>query len=225
MTEPPMANYSALRYLLNETAAYAIRSNLKKDDKSSTNIDYLKNVEEVNSTKALSYINKIGFNVGFKTAQLLLIDPEVNATSITNISNNALIDNPLEAMKFICRDVWKNIFGKQMDNLRTNHVGTFVLIDYKPVSYSNCYYTTPTPTSTTGVNATAERAPPFLEFNVGLIQGVLACLGIEGASVNATASPPADNNAIKSAYTRNQEQAPNNDVIHNSVIYTVETKN
>jgi hypothetical protein len=27
----------------------------------------------------------------------------------------------LENVKFICKDFWSNVFGKQVDNLRTNH--------------------------------------------------------------------------------------------------------
>lgn len=216
-----MVNYVSLQYLLNEVAAYAIRSNMSKVDENQTKGDYLKNIDEVKNPKTLSYINKIGFNVGYKSTELLLMDPSISTTSLTNLSNNALIENPLEAMKFICRDVWKNIFGKQMDNLRTNHVGTFVLVDHKPISYYNCYYTTSTSTSTTGEHATVKRAAPFLEFNVGLIYGVLACLGVVNVSVTASPIPVTDD-TNQAGY----EKVPgSDDVIHNSVQYTVETKN
>lgn len=221
MTETSMVNYASLQYLLNEVSSYAIRSNINKKSENQTKTDYLKNIEDVNNPKTLSYINKIGFNVGFKSTELLLIDPSISTTSLTNVSNNALTENPLEAMKFICRDVWKNIFGKQMDNLRTNHVGTFVLVDHKPISYYNCYYTTSTTTSTTGDHATNERAAPFLEFNVGLIYGVLACLGVVVVSVTASPAPVTDDKNQVS----HDNRLESDDVIHNSVLYTVETKN
>ncbi|KAF5739511.1 trafficking protein particle complex subunit 6B [Tripterygium wilfordii] len=35
----------------------------------------------------------------------------------------------LEAIKFICKDFWSEVFKKQIDNLKTNHRGTFVLQD------------------------------------------------------------------------------------------------
>ncbi|KAJ6814290.1 putative trafficking protein particle complex subunit 6B [Iris pallida] len=35
----------------------------------------------------------------------------------------------LEAIKFICKDFWSELFKKQIDNLKTNHRGTFVLQD------------------------------------------------------------------------------------------------
>lgn len=34
-------------------------------------------------------------------------------------------------IKFICKDFWTEIFRKQIDNLRTNHKGVYVLADNK----------------------------------------------------------------------------------------------
>lgn len=35
----------------------------------------------------------------------------------------------LDTMKFICTDFWSSIYKKQIDNLRTNHQGVYVLQD------------------------------------------------------------------------------------------------
>lgn len=35
----------------------------------------------------------------------------------------------LDIIKFICKEFWSAIFGKQADTLRTNHQGIYVLID------------------------------------------------------------------------------------------------
>lgn len=35
----------------------------------------------------------------------------------------------LDTMKFICTDFWAAIYHKQIDNLRTNHQGVYVLQD------------------------------------------------------------------------------------------------
>lgn len=199
-------SYSALQYLLNETVAHSIKSTIVSSKTTQTQdvVDnYLSNVDDMTAPSTLSYINQIGFNVGYKTAQTLLLDPNSSTTTISNMSNTALIDNPLEAMKFICRDVWKNIFDKQMDNLRTNHVGTFVLVDNKPISYGNCYFV-----SSPNMQDTISRAPPYIEFNAGLIHGVLASLGVSVVAV--TASP-------------NTETSKDGSL--NGVMYTVETKN
>lgn len=43
---------------------------------------------------------------------------------------------PLDAIKFICKDLWTILFRKQIDNLKTNHRGVFVLTDarFQPMS-------------------------------------------------------------------------------------------
>lgn len=33
----------------------------------------------------------------------------------------------LEIFKFICKEFWTFVFGKQVDNLKTNHRGVYVL--------------------------------------------------------------------------------------------------
>ena len=38
--------------------------------------------------------------------------------------------NQLDVIKFICKDYWIALFGKQVDKLQTNHRGVFVLKDY-----------------------------------------------------------------------------------------------
>ncbi|KAG8250464.1 Trafficking protein particle complex subunit 6B, partial [Homalodisca vitripennis] len=35
----------------------------------------------------------------------------------------------LETLKFICTDFWSSVYKKQIDNLRTNHQGVYVLQD------------------------------------------------------------------------------------------------
>ncbi|PSC68076.1 Trafficking particle complex subunit 6B [Micractinium conductrix] len=39
------------------------------------------------------------------------------------------LTEPLEAMKWLCKEFWGEVFRKPVDNLRTNHRGTFVLRD------------------------------------------------------------------------------------------------
>ncbi|KAK4991985.1 hypothetical protein LTR66_003627 [Elasticomyces elasticus] len=44
-------------------------------------------------------------------------------------ANRPLISTPLDAIKFICKDLWTLCFKKQIDNLKTNHRGIYVLTD------------------------------------------------------------------------------------------------
>lgn len=38
-------------------------------------------------------------------------------------------NDELDTVKFICTDLWSTIYKKQIDNLRTNHQGVYVLHD------------------------------------------------------------------------------------------------
>ena len=71
-------------------------------------------------------------------------------------------------MKFICKDFWSIVFKKQIDNLRTNHQGIYVLLDNRfqfltRISASKQYI---------------EVMPKYLAFSCGLLRGALNNLGL-----------------------------------------------
>ncbi|MBN3274276.1 TPC6B protein, partial [Polyodon spathula] len=75
----------------------------------------------------------------------------------------------LDVVKFLCKDLWINLFRKQIDNLRTNHQGTYVLQDNKfsllsQFSNSKQYM---------------EEAPKYLVYTCGMVRGALSNLGID----------------------------------------------
>ncbi|KAH8600783.1 transport protein particle component [Bisporella sp. PMI_857] len=90
----------------------------------------------------------------------------------------------LDVIKFLCKDLWMLVFRKQIDNLKTNHRGVYVLTDnsFRPFSRMS---------TEVGGNAVA-RAQPFLWFPCGIIRGALASMGI-----NATVE--ADTNELPGA--------------------------
>ena len=49
---------------------------------------------------------------------------------VEQMSERRLGTDPLEVMKFLCKELWFGMFGKQVDKLQTNHRGVFVLKDY-----------------------------------------------------------------------------------------------
>jgi len=51
-------------------------------------------------------------------------------------ANRPRPQSPLDNIKFICKDLWPLLFRKQIDNLKTNHRGVFVLTDqrFQPIS-------------------------------------------------------------------------------------------
>ncbi|KAI1437694.1 BET3 family protein [Xylaria sp. CBS 124048] len=85
----------------------------------------------------------------------------------------------LDAIKFICKDLWMLVFKKQIDNLKTNHRGVYVLTDhaFRPLSRAS---------ASAGGQAVA-RVQPFLWFPCGIIRGALAAMGIT-ATVQAETS-------------------------------------
>ncbi|KAM9037389.1 trafficking protein particle complex subunit 6A isoform X4 [Sarcophilus harrisii] len=84
------------------------------------------------------------------------------------------------------RDLWGAVFGKQTDNLRTNHQGTYILQD-------NNF---PFLTQMAWGQQYLEEAPKvlgeqFLAFTCGLLRGTLSSLGIESSVTASVTSLPA----------------------------------
>lgn len=90
----------------------------------------------------------------------------------------------LEAIKFICKDFWSELFKKQIDNLKTNHRGTFVLQDNRfrwlsRVSMDPSMENSgPIDPSTMAENKVAQATSMHLYFPCGIIRGALSNLGI-----------------------------------------------
>lgn len=79
----------------------------------------------------------------------------------------------LDTIKFICKELWTAVFRKQIDNLKTNHKGTFVLTD-------NLFYPLRRCALEAGKMEEARaRAAPFLHFPAGVVRGALKALGLE----------------------------------------------
>lgn len=85
-------------------------------------------------------------------------------------------NDTLDVIKFLCKDLWSLVFGKNIDNLKTNHRGVYVLTDnaFRPFSRM----------STEAGGQAVVRAQPFLWFPCGVVKGALSALGIE-ATVQA----------------------------------------
>ena len=66
--------------------------------------------------KGLSDLELIGYNAGYRMIERLTRE-------------HPKFKDELDLMKFICKDFWTCVFRKQIDNLRTNHQGVYVLQD------------------------------------------------------------------------------------------------
>ena len=64
----------------------------------------------------------------------------------------------LDIIKFLCKDLWQAVFRKQIDNLKTNHRGTFVLTDnvFSPLKRCSLASATSAATGQTGSAVTDE---------------------------------------------------------------------
>ena len=63
---------------------------------------------------ALAKLELLGYNAGYRLIEKLTKDfPKFK--------------DELDLMKFVCKDFWVAVFRKQVDNLRTNHQGVYVL--------------------------------------------------------------------------------------------------
>lgn len=85
----------------------------------------------------------------------------------------------LDVIKFLCKDLWTILFRKQVDNLKTNHRGVYVLTDnsFRPFARMSM-----------SVRSDAvARAQAYLWFPCGVIRGGLARMGIN-ATVQAETS-------------------------------------
>ncbi|KAG2695361.1 hypothetical protein I3843_07G010600 [Carya illinoinensis] len=131
-------------------------------------------------------IEAIGFQVGHQLSERYTMERP-------RFSDN------LEAIKFICKDFWSELFKKQIDNLKTNHKGTFVLQDNR---FRWLARMSIDPSSEDGdlsqdnsapvtENKAAQATSMHLYFPCGIIRGALSNLGIPCAVSADISSLPA----------------------------------
>ncbi|WBW74057.1 TRAPPI,II,III complex subunit Trs33 [Schizosaccharomyces osmophilus] len=106
--------------------------------------------------KGYSFLENIGFQVGRKLAERLLL------------TRNRIVES-IDVMRFLCRELWPIVFRKQLDNLKTNRKGTFVITD-------NYFFWFSKMTAATGTEM-KEYTTPYLYFPSGFIRGVMHTFG------------------------------------------------
>ncbi|KAI8048710.1 NO signaling/Golgi transport ligand-binding domain-containing protein [Syncephalis plumigaleata] len=131
--------------------------------------DTTANAEE-DKEAAYVKLEALGFRVGQALVERITRD-------------RARFADSLEVIKFICKDFWIAVFKKQIDNLKTNHRGVYVLQD-------NTFRWFNRMSTPLGGSDAARRATPYLWFPCGLIRGALACLGVTSVVIAETAALP-----------------------------------
>ncbi|KAF7784856.1 hypothetical protein Agabi119p4_1021 [Agaricus bisporus var. burnettii] len=84
--------------------------------------------------------------------------------------DRGMFSDTLDIIKFICKDIWATFWDKQVDNLRTNHRGIYVLQDnqFKPVTRLSSWEGRP---------EAIRRAKIYAAMPAGIIKGALSRLG------------------------------------------------
>ncbi|KAN0061481.1 hypothetical protein ACQY0O_006328 [Thecaphora frezii] len=115
-------------------------------------------------------LEAIGFHVGSNMAEHL-------SRERTRFSET------LDALKFVCKELWTTIWGKQVDNLRTNHRGVYVLQDnaFRPLSAMS---------TARGPQETAREMKLFLSYPIGIVRGALAQLDVPSVVAAETSQAP-----------------------------------
>lgn len=161
-------------------------------------VNYLVDQAYLEKEDVIYRMETYGYNIGLRFGELLNfklyhggdLDDNNNTSDgggsvgFAPLSENKLQQDILNVMKFICRDVWKSLYGKQIDNLRTNHRGAFVLIDNKfsgiaHMSVSKKLIGINYPAHTPLNEVASDKAKLYLWFPCGIIRGVLSSLGID----------------------------------------------
>ncbi|XP_011504183.1 PREDICTED: trafficking protein particle complex subunit 6B isoform X2 [Ceratosolen solmsi marchali] len=105
----------------------------------------------------LSRLEWMGFSVGYRIIERLTREwPRFK--------------DELDIIKFICTDFWTSLYHKQIDNLRTNHHGVYVLHDNEFCLLAKI--------GKSGSKQYLRESPRLLAFTCGLLRGSLANLGI-----------------------------------------------
>jgi len=86
----------------------------------------------------------------------------------------------LDVLKFVSKEFWSAAFKKQIDNLRTNHQGVYVLLDNRFRFL----------TQMSASKQFVDLMPKHLAFTCGLIRGALANLGVTTIVTAEVVLPP-----------------------------------
>ncbi|KAJ1362781.1 hypothetical protein KIN20_022456 [Parelaphostrongylus tenuis] len=110
----------------------------------------------------VTQLESMGYRVGFVMVECVSKDAPKFLTE-------------LEVVRFICKEFWSTVFGKQVDNLRTNHRGVYVVQD-------NNFCTL---RSLAEGQQFVPESGALVAFPCGAVRGALANLNVE-AEVTAT---------------------------------------
>eukprot|EP00741_Cyanophora_paradoxa_P025527 tig00000383_g24633.t1 len=132
-------------------------------------VDWASQTAGPSTDAVVQKLDRLGFQVGYRLAERYSREKPRFADT-------------LEIIKFLCKEFWTEAFKRQVDNLKTNHRGVFVLLDKKFRLMANF---SPPPSA-----SAKDLASIQLAFTCGMIRGALHDLSV-AATVTAEFATPA----------------------------------
>jgi hypothetical protein len=157
---PSQISDAAMEFLMTEVLRY-VETSTPCEGKTEEQAIFAKEM-------AAAKMERMGYSVGYRLCERLAQDRCFNASGNKDPAM-AVAASQLEAVKFLCKEVWMEVFRKQIDKLQTNHRGVFVLKDLE------LRWLTRLPSNQEVARVTAIQ---LLAFPCGIIRGALMNLGI-----------------------------------------------
>ncbi|XP_022330105.1 trafficking protein particle complex subunit 6b-like isoform X2 [Crassostrea virginica] len=129
---------------------------------------FYRSCEKADQDQCIAKLESLGFRIGQSLVERFTKD-------------SSRFKDELDTMKFICKDFWNYAYKKQIDNLRTNHQGVYVLQDNKFRFL----------TQISNGKQFMETAPKFLALPCGMIRGALSNLGVNCVVTAEVSAMPA----------------------------------
>lgn len=159
---PPQVADSSMEFLMTEMLRYVETSTAPPEGSERTE-EQAVFAREMSAAK----MERMGYSVGYRLCERLAQNRTFNTSGKDPAM--AIAAAQLEAVKFLCKEIWLEIFRKQIDKLQTNHRGVFVLKDLE------LRWLTRLPSNQETARIAAIQ---LLAFPCGIIRGTLSNLGV-----------------------------------------------
>lgn len=122
-------------------------------------VDYYNTENETDVESSALYLSQIGYRVGYALSERLS-------------KENPRYRDELDTVKYLCKELWICLFKKQVDNLRTNHQGVYVIQDVKFRLLQQTLLTMNKP-----VDDINRLHTLYISYSTGLIRGIMTNMG------------------------------------------------
>ncbi|KAJ3452727.1 trafficking protein particle complex subunit 6b [Anaeramoeba flamelloides] len=162
--------------------------NKKKDQENVPQLEFISSKTDI-ERNIINRLEIIGYRLGERTAERIA-------------KNKPRFQEEVEKMRFVAKDIWTELFGKMVNNLRTNHQGKWMFQDDDFKLIRNISFTlseelqnlnhqqntrknqqkqkqTTTTTNITMTESQKQILQSYLYIPCGIIRGALSAIGVE----------------------------------------------